>query len=223
MMHFIHFALVFLLFLTSRKAQAQEESSETQTKATEQRAGATRTEFSVGLPVLYFSSKNEKGTSSSWSVFGYFFDAAFCPTDTFCGTVASHSHVDIRSGRRVFEGTDVGFRTFLLGRVNQTNSTSSLFLAEEQSSLRSYFGAGIAQRNFDFRSVVEDNSKFVTSKPTLEGGFWSLTAHTGTDFLLLRKFRMGARLHYGKSISTSIKNFSTEHYLLDLQLIHLNF
>jgi hypothetical protein len=215
--------LAFILGFAPIRARADEETIEVPAKMGGKVSSATRTELSVGLPILYFSSKNEKGESSSWSVFGYFVDAAFCPSGTFCGTIANHSHVDIRSGRRVFEGADVGFRYFLLGRVNQTNSASSFFLAEEQSSLRSFLGAAVSQRNFDFRSVVEDNSKFVTSKPTLEGGFWSLTAHAGADVLLLRKYRMGVRLHYGTSISTSVKNFSTQQYLFDLQLVHLNF
>lgn len=180
------------------------------------------TEISVGLPVLYFRNISAQGTSTSLSIFGYFVDVGFCPTSRFCGTLASHSHVDIRSGRRVFEGPDVGIRYFVLGKTDETKRGSGFFVAEQQSNLRSYVGLSLSQRDFDFRTVVEDKTDiFVGSRSTLEGAFWSAAAQVGVDLFLFKDYRVGLGFQYHQSISSSVTNFKTSQLLFDLRLLNL--
>lgn len=208
-------ALITILFTLPGRADSEE-------KAQNKPEKSIVTEISVGLPVLYFRNMSAQGASTSLSIFGYFVDVGFCPTSRFCGTLASHSHVDIRSGRRVFEGPDVGIRYFVLGKTDETKRGSGFFVAEQQSNLRSYVGLSLSQRDFDFRTVVEDRTDiFVGTRPALEGAFWSVAAQVGVDLFLFKDYRVGVGCQYHQSISASVTNFKTSQLLFDLRLLNL--
>lgn len=190
----------------------------------EQKENLIQTEITVGTPVLYVRTTNAQGTSSSVSAYGYFLDAALCPLQTSCATLSTHSHLDIKSGRRVFEGSDVGVRWFLMGETDKKMRTSQIYLAEQLSQTRFFLGMSLAQRNFDFRTVVEEKvDVFVGSRPTLEGAFWAFSGSAGGDILIAKNYRIGLNISYAKSISSSVRNFILEQVLLDLRLLHLKF
>lgn len=190
----------------------------------EEKKRPIKTEVTLGLPFLSFFTKTSKGPSSSQSFYGYSIDAAFCPNNNTCGILSTHSHIDIKSGRRALEGADIGLRHYVLGQVDEQMNDSSLYIAQQQSSLRSFVGFSLSQRDFDFRTVIKEEENIPKSNSAnTEGAFWSLGVHTGFDVLLMRSYRVGANLQYYASISASTASFSISQILLDLRLLQINF
>jgi hypothetical protein len=111
-----------------------------------------------------------------------------------------------------------------MGETDKKMQTSQIYLAEQLSQTRFFLGMSLAQRNFDFRTVVEEKvDVFVGSRPTLEGAFWAFSGSAGGDILIAKNYRIGLNISYAKSISSSVRNFILEQALLDLRLLHLKF
>lgn len=188
----------------------------------EQIQNPVKTEIGIGIPILFLTNSTAQGSSTTLSLFGFFIDAAFCPIARLCGTLTTHANVDIKSGRRVWEGPDIGAKYFIIGKTVQFSRPSEILKAEQESLFRLYHGFSLSQRDYDFRTVVESqDTVFVGNRSTLEGSFWNVGINLGADYLVFDKYRIGATVHFQKSISGSTTDINSNHIYLDLKLLNI--
>lgn len=126
------------------------------------------------------------------------------------------ANINTVNGARIFSGPSLGARYYVWGKTGMQASEKSTIVTNE-SIYRVALLGGVAQRSFDFRSLITtQTSRDLTN--VNQGDFWGYQAGFHFDYLMKSGLRPGLLIKYLKSTPTSNKYILMSGYDVALTL-----
>lgn len=162
-----------------------------------------KTDFTVYYPFQFYQTTDlaTQAKNPAYNLVGVGGIFAVQLTSSFAPFFEFEANVNTINGARVFIGPSAGFRYYLFGTSAYHSASGNDSLINE----RIYrFGllASLAQRSFDFRSlVVNEGTKDITNK--VEGDFWAYQGGISFEYFMSSGLRPGILFKYLQSTKSS--------------------